>query len=71
MEKVLLAVKVLKSDDNRVAKQLLQVHLKNNVSGFSRQVVEISASVFGYPLEELVEMEGDLRSMLKEKLICK
>ena len=56
---------------NRVAIQLLQVHLKNNVSGFSRQVVEICASVFGYPLEELVEMEGDLRSILKEKLICK
>ena len=71
MEKVLLAVKVLKSDDSRVAKRLLQVNLQNNVSGFSRQVVEICENVFGCSLEAMVVMDGDLRSILKEKLICK
>ena len=71
MEKVLLAVKVLKSDDSRVAKQLLQVNLQNNVSGFSRQVVEICENVFGCSLEAMVVMDGDLRSILKDKLVCK
>ena len=66
MEKVLLAVKTLKSDENRVAKQLLQAHLRKNIPGFSRQVVNICMTVFGCQLETLVSMEGDVRSVLRE-----
>ena len=69
MEKVLLAVKVLKSDEGRVAKQLLQVHLRKKIPGFSAQVVDICRNVFKSTLEDLMEMDGDLRSVLKEKLV--
>ena len=69
MEKVLLAVKVLKSDDNRIAKQLLKLCLQKNVPGFCRQVLSICSNTFGCQLEALVEFEGDLRAMLREKLL--
>lgn len=69
MEKVLLAVKTLRSDDERKAKQLLQVMIQKKVPGFAREVMEISFDVFGTDIGKLVEFEGDLRRCLKEKLI--
>ena len=69
MEKVLLAVKVLNSDEGRVAKQLLQIMLSKRVPGFCTQVVEICETVFGVTLEQLMDVEGDLRTVLKEKLV--
>ena len=69
MEKVLLAVKVLKSDDERVAKKLLQALLRKKVPGFSTQVVDICEKVFESSLEEILEIEGDLRDVLKKKLV--
>ena len=69
MEKVLLAVKTLRSDDERKAKQLLQVMLQKKVPGFATEVMEISSVIFGTDLGTLVEFEGDLRVCLKDKLI--
>ena len=65
----MLAVKVLRSDDSRVAKQLLQAHLQKNVPGFAQQVVEICGKIFGCTLQSLVEMSGEVRPILKEKLV--
>ena len=40
MEKVLLAVNVLKSDEERVAKKLLTAMVNKNVNGFCSQVAK-------------------------------
>ena len=69
MEKVLFAVKVLRSDDDRKAKQLLQIMLSKKVPGFCTHVLDICANVFEMGIGELVEMEEDVRKVLKEKLI--
>ena len=50
LEKVLFAVKTMKSPDERKAKQLLKVMLEKKDPGFATEVLEISSSVFGMDL---------------------
>ena len=69
MEKILFTVKVLKSDDQRKAKQLLLVMLAKKVPGFCTDVLESCTNVFGLELGELVKLEGDLRMLLKQKVV--
>ncbi len=68
MEKVLLTVKVLNSDDGRIAKKLLSIMLKKNVPGYCSHVQYICKEVFEVELEELLKV-NDLREMLKKKAI--
>ena len=69
LEKVLLAVKTLQSEDERKAKQLLKIMLEKKVPGFATEVLQISSNIFGTDLVELVQLEGDLRTILKKKVI--
>ena len=50
LEKVLFAVKTMKSPDERKAKQLFKVMLEKKDPGFATEVLEISSSVFGMDL---------------------
>ena len=68
MEKVLLAVKTLQSDNERKAKQLLQIMLSKKVPGFCTDVFD-ACDLFGVKLDELVGYVGDVRKMLKQKVI--
>ena len=60
---------MLKSDDQRKAKQLLLVMLAKKVPGFCTDVLESCTNVFGVELGELVKFEGDLRMLLKQKVV--
>ena len=70
MEKVLLAVKTLRSADERKAKQLLQIIIAKKVPGFCTEVLAICKNVLGVELDGLVTFDGDVRNMLKEKVIA-
>lgn len=69
MEKVVFAVKTLKSPDERVAKQLLRIMIEKKVPGFASEVLKTCTEVFGIELLQLVEFSGDVRDLLKNKVI--
>ncbi len=69
LAKVLLTIKVLKSGEERIAKKLLVAMLKKNVPGYCRFVRNVCTEVFRMELEVILEYEGDVKSMLKRKIV--
>ena len=67
MEKLILAVKILKGDKERITYRLLAVMIKKNIKGFATQVKD-AAVTFGYTLDELIDV-NNIRSVLKKKVL--
>ena len=65
MENILLAVKVLKNGNERISCKLLHSMLEKDVPGFCVDVKR-QCSLLDYKLEELVQIEGDIRVLLKK-----
>ena len=67
MEKVILAVQVLKSGDENISKQLLVALFSKNVPGFCSEVHE-ACKILDLSLEQLVSV-GDPRKFIKKQVI--
>jgi hypothetical protein len=68
MEKILLALKVLKGDEIRVARRLLVPMLDKKIPGFCTHL-QSCCELFEVSVRELLEVEGDVRELLKKKAI--
>ena len=67
MEKVVLAIEIMKGEEERVSRQLLKVLMDNNVDGFSTEVAGV-CSMLNVSFVEMLE-EKDVRKTLKTKIV--
>ncbi len=67
MEKVILAVLTLKSDETRISRQLLSALMSKNVPGFCSEVIE-ACGILEVSLDELAAVD-DIRKFLKKKVV--